>query len=426
MPGLKKTSRRTFIAHTAKLAAATVAAPYIVPAAAFGANERIGVGYTGVGRRACQLMGLPKGMEIVAASDVYRKRLDEVTGDRKWAKYDDYRDMLESKEVDAVICASPDHWHALHSIHAMQAGKDVYCEKPMTLTVREGRAMVDAARKFKRVCQVGSQQRSMKECRFGCELVRNGLIGKVHTVHGSNFPSPWECTLPEQPVPEGMNWDMWCGQTEPRAYHEELYLPRVRGHEQGWISFRPYSGGEMTGWGAHGIDIIQWALGYEEGGPVEVWPELDKTPKDDGIHKGPRCQVCFRYDNRVVLKLDGKGAGGGGVFEGEDGRVTIDRGKYSATPKDIADVSEDDLEIQLYKSSNHLQNWLECIRSREKPVADVEIGHRTTTVCHLGNIARWTKRNLQWDPVKEAFVNDDEANTYLERPMREPWQLPKI
>ena len=425
MKSPKKLSRRSFLAQGAGVAVAGVA-PLVIPGRASAepaANDRVNIGYIGVGRRARQLMGLPPGMEIVAISDVNRARLEELGPKLKCRTYEDYREMLACDDVDAVIIATPDHWHAKNSIDAVRAGKDVYVEKPMTLTVAEGRAMVEAARKHERIVQVGSQQRSMKECRLGCELVRNGRIGKVHTVHGSNFPSPWECDLPEQPVPDGLNWDMWCGQTEPRGYHEELYLPRVRGQEAGWISFRPYSGGEMTGWGAHGLDIIQWALGYEESGPVEVWPELDKVPADDGVHKGPRCEVGFRYDNGVVVKLDGKGSGGGGLFEGDDGEVWIARGECKTKPAEIVQEPFKPSDVRLYESDHHMRNWLECIRSRKRPVADVEIGHRTTTMCHLGNIARWAKRPLRWDPKEEQFVDDAEANGYLQRPMREPWTL---
>jgi predicted dehydrogenase len=310
----------------------------------------------------------------------------------------------------------------LPSIHACQAGKDVYCEKPMTLTVREGRVLADAVRKHKRVFQTGSQQRSMDPCRYGCELVRNGRLGKIKEVHTSDFESPWECPLPGQPTPEGLDWDMWCGQTEPRPYHIELYTPRVRGHEAGWISYRPYSGGEMTGWGAHGLDMIQWALGMDKTGPVEVWP-IPGTEKNDGVHMGPTCHVEMRYANGVVLKLNGKGPGGGGVFHGEEGRLLIDRGKCESKPESIAREPIGDSEIHLYKSNHHMQNWLDCIRSRERCIADVEVGHRSTTVCHLGNIARWTGRKLKWDPKKEKFIGDAEANALLDRPMRAPYSI---
>jgi predicted dehydrogenase len=412
----KKVSRRGFLTQSTRLALAGVAAPCIIPSGVLasagepGANDRIGIGFIGVGRRAQQLMGLPKGAEIVAISDVHQQRLDEVAKGKKYRTYKDYRKMLESSDVDAVIIATPDHWHALNSIHACQAGKDVYCEKPMSLTIREGRAMVEAVRKHKRIFQTGSQQRSMDACRFGCELVRNGRIGKIHTVHADNYPSPWECDLPPQPVPDGLDWDMWLGQTPLRPYHIDIYLPRAK---PGWISFRPWSGGEMTGWGAHGLDLIQWALGMDESGPVELWPEGE----------GLKCPVTFRYANGIVVKLDGKGPHGGGLFVGDKGEIMIDRGKYKTTPDALAKDPLKDSDIHLYKSNDHMRNWVDCIRSRQLPIADVEIGHRSTAMCHLGNIARWAGRKLQWDPVKERFVGDEEANKFVERPMRAPWTL---
>jgi len=393
--------------------------PYFVRSSALaapgrpGANDRIGIGYIGVGRRAREIMTLPPGAEIVAISDVYKKRLDEIGAGRTWKSFQDYRKLLELKEVDAVIITTPDHWHALNAVHACQAGKDVYCEKPLSLTVREGRAMVQAARRYQRIFQTGSQQRSMEACRFGCELIRSGRIGKVHTVHADNYPSPWEPNLPPQPVPEGLDWDMWLGQTPVRPYHEEIYLPRVRGTEAGWISFRAYSGGEMTGWGSHGLDIIQWALGMDDSGPVEVWPEGE----------GLKCPVSFRYADGAVVHLDGKGPHGGGLFIGSKGQIFIDRGLYRAEPEEIAKAPLGPSDVHLYKSTNHMQNWLDCIRSRKAPVADVEIGHRSATVCHLGNIARWTGRRLRWDPAKETFIGDDQANALLQRPMRSPWSL---
>jgi len=415
----KRVSRRQFLKRGAQAAAASFAAPYFVPAGVLaaggrtGANDRIQIGCIGAGRRAREVMHLPPDARIVAVSDVYLKRMDEFAKGSPLKKYQDYRKLLESKDVDAVVVTTPDHWHAQNSIHACQAGKDVYCEKPMSLTVREGRAMVEAARQHKRVFQTGSQQRSMEECRLGCELVRNGRIGKIQTVHVDNYPSPWEPNFPEQPVPEGLNWDMWLGQTPVRPYHEEIYLPRVRGTEAGWISFRAYSGGEMTGWGSHGLDMIQWALGMDESGPVEVWPE----------GSGLKCPVTFRYESGVKVCLDGKGPHGGGLFIGEKGTILIDRQKCQSRPEEIAKEPLKASDIHLYKSANHMRNWLECIRSRKIPVADVEIGHRSATVCHLGNIARWTGRKLRWDPVREAFAGDEEANRLLERPMRAPWSL---
>jgi len=434
MNGCDRISRREFLGRSAALAATGVAAPVFIPRRVMasrgkpGANDRIGIGYIAVGRRGQQLLNLPKDCQIVAAADVHMKRAEDFAAERKCNSFQDYRKMLESKDVDAVVVASPDHWHALHSIDACRAGKDVYVEKPMTLTIREGRLMVEAARKYGRIVQVGSQQRSMAANHKGCELVRNGQIGKVHTVVSFNYPSPWECRLPGQPVPEGLDWDAWCGQTEPVPYHIEIYTPRGN---PGWISFRPYSGGEMTGWGAHGLDQVQWALGMDDSGPVEIWTEGEKLvapvyaapgPRKKGEAACSRPKVLFRYANGAVLKLE-KGPHGGAVFMGDKGKITIDRGLCEVEPMELARELLGDAVLRDARE-NHMQNWVDCIKSREKPVADVEIGHRSTTVCHLGNIARWLGRKLRWDPVKEIFPDDDEANSYLERPQRKPYALP--
>ena len=427
-------SRRQFLA-------ASAASPFIMAACAHGQDrvvppsERINVGYIGCGRRMGQLMTLPPEARIIAFSDVNMQRVEGYLQRYPDAQgFQDYREMLAMENLDAVIISSPDHWHALHSIDACKAGKDVYIEKPMTLTIREGQQMVEAARKYGRIVQVGSQQRCDPANRIPAELIRNGRIGHVHTVHAHNFQSPWECPLPEEDAPAHIDWDAWCGQTEPRGYHEELYLPRVRGHEAGWISYTPYSGGEMTGWGAHGLDQIQWALGMDDSGPVEIWPELDLVPEPDGIHMGPTCEVRMRYANGTLLMLDGKGHGGGGIFEGEEGTITVERGKYQVSRGvDTSAIPDDG--VHLYRATDkafgtsnndtaiNLSNWLHCIRTRERSIADVEIGHRSTTVCHLGNIARWVERPLKWDPVAERFIDDDEANGYLERVQRAPYQI---
>jgi predicted dehydrogenase len=396
------------------------------------ANERIGIGGIGIGRRGLQLFDeLPTLGRIVAIADVNLPRAEKTAEPYKAAAYQDYRKLLERKDVDAIITATPDHWRAIVCIHACQAGKDIYAEKPMTLTIHEGRKIVEAVQKYKRVFQTGSQQRSMAANRLGCELVRNGRIGKVHTVIAANYPSPWECNFPGQPVPPGLDWDMWCGPTEPVPYHIDIYTPRAR---PGWISFRPYSGGEMTGWGAHGLDQIQWALGTDDTGPVEIWTEgprfnpptytePESRARGEKICSQPK--VFFKYANGIVVKFD-NGPPGGAIFIGEKGRITIDRGKFVAEPKELGDPPYDDFTVHLPVSNHHLLNWLECIKTREKPVAHEEVGHRSTTLCHLGNIARWVGRPLKWDPVKERFVGDDEANQFLDRPRRKPYLLPEV
>ena len=242
-----------------------------------------------------------------------------------------------------------------------------------------------------------------------------------------NYPSPFDCGLPAEPIPDGLDWDMWCGPTEPVPYHSQLYVPRGK---PGWLSFRPYSGGEMTGWGAHGFDQVQWALGMDESGPVEVWVEGDKfdpptiTKPESNKRANKICsepKVFFRYANGVVLEL-GDGPSFGGVFVGEKGTFTIDRGKRRPPIRPSWPARRPKA---LKKGDSHVENWIECMQSRRKPNADVEIGHRSATVCHLGNIARWTGRKLRWDPVKETFPDDAEANKYLDRNRRKPYELPE-
>ncbi len=431
-------SRREFLRRGTAAAVAGVGAPYVISsgvlgaADAPGANERIGIGAIGVGRQGGGLVGglaRSQATRIVAVADVNMARAEQMAARLGAQAYQDYRRLLERDDVDAIVTATPDHWRALVCIHACQAGKDVYAEKPMTLTIREGRLIVEAVRRHGRVFQTGSQQRSMAANRHGCELIRNGRVGKLQKVIAHNYPSPWECGLPQQPVPEGLDWDMWCGPTQVVPYHIDLYTPRA---QPGWISFRPHSGGEMTGWGSHGLDQVQWALGMDESGPVEVWtegaefdPPTYTTPESRA--RGDRAcsqpKVFFRYAGDIVMEL-GNGPSGGAVFVGEKGTITIDRAVCKSDPPEIAEEPIKDTDIRLYKSDNHMQNWLDCIKTREKPVADAEAGHRSATVCHLGNIARQLGRRLQWDPIKEVFVGDDGANAYLDRPRRRRYRLP--
>jgi predicted dehydrogenase len=432
-------SRREFLRQGAALTAAGVAAPYLIPHGVLaaegrlGANDRIGIGGIGVGRQGSGVTASAanaKAGRLVAVADANIIRAQQFAAKFKAEAYQNYRKLLERKDVDAIVTATPDHWRALVSIHSCQAGKDVYAEKPMSHTVREGRLMVEAARKYKRVFQAGSQQRSQAQNRLGCELIRNGRIGKVLKVVAHNYPSPWECAFPAQPVPAGLDWDLWCGPNEVVPYHIELCTPRSK---PGWISFRPYSGGEMTGWGAHGLDQVQWALGMDESGPIEVWTDGEKYnpptySEPESRARGEKLcaapKVFFRYAGGIEMEL-GNGPAGGALFIGEKGKITIDRGVCKSDPPELAAEPLKEGDLRLYKSDNHMQNWLDCIKNREKPVADVEIGHRSSTVCHLGNIARWAGRRLRWDPVKETFPDDPEANKLLDRPRRKPYQLPE-
>ena len=410
----ERVSRREFVAHGARLAAATWAGFHYVAADVLGAegaapaSDRIGLGHIGYGRRGTQLRGMRGGV-TVAIADVNRKRLARADG-QKIKGFQDYRRLLDLDEVDAVVIASPDHWHALNALHAVQAGKDVYCEKPLTLTIREGRELADAVRRYARVLQTGSQWRSMHGSRLGCELVRNGRAGTIHTVHGHNFPSPWMPELPAEPVPPEIDWELWLGQSPFYPYNANIYLPRAK---PGWISFRPWSGGELTGNGSHGLDMIQWALGTDRTGPVEVWADSPRI----------NSQVHYRYANGVVLHLDQGGYVVGGIFQGDKGEIRIDAARVACTPEEIGQPIRPD-EVHLYESNNHFQNWGDCIRSRAQPICDAEIGHRSAALCHLGNIARWlAPRRLRWDPDAEQFVGDEEANRLTWRPMREPYRM---
>jgi predicted dehydrogenase len=408
--------------RSAALAAAAVAAPAIVPSGALattdrpGANDRVVIGFIGTGGRARQLMDhVPASGRIVAISDCYLQRMAETLQQKgtDWKTYQDHRRMIDREKLDAVVVATPDHARVLPCIHACQAGLDVYAEKPLTVTIAEGRVLVDAVRKYERVFQVGSQQRTMEMNRFACEFVRNGGVGKLRVVLGMNYPGPRCYTgLPEEPIPEGLDWDRWQAQAPWRPYNRQLHF--------GWMGWRAYSGGEMTNWGAHGLDQIQWALGMSESGPVEIWP----------VTEGPNGKVSVKYANGVVVRLElDQGPMGGAIFAGDQAKIEINRNKFTTNPPDLVKDPPQPATAEIWEGPGwiarpHIQNWLDCIKTREKPNADVEIGHRSISVCHLANLARQIGRKLRWDPKTETFPGDEEANCYLDRPKRKGYELP--
>ncbi|PIZ36194.1 MAG: gfo/Idh/MocA family oxidoreductase [Armatimonadetes bacterium CG_4_10_14_0_8_um_filter_66_14] len=432
-------TRRRFLRQAVVAAGGSIAMPYVIPSGVRaapgqpGANDRLGLGFIGIGRQGGELAGAARRSptaKIVAVADVHRERAEAQGQLLEAEAYQDYRKLLERKDVDAIVTATPEQWRGTICVHACQAGKDLYVEKPMSLTIHEGRLIADAVRKYQRVFQTGSQQRSQKENRLGCELIRNGRLGKLQRIIAHNYPSPWECALPEQPIPAELDWDKWCGPAELVAYNYDIFKSRAN---PGWLSFRLFSGGEMTGWGSHGFDQVQWALGMDEGGPVEMWtegPAFDPptyTAAESGARGNKLCSqppVFMRYPGEVVMEL-GNGPSGGAVFVGENGKLTIDRGKCVSDPPELAKEPLTDKDTHLYQSDNHLQNWLDCIKSREKCVADVETGHRSASVCHLANITRRLGRKLQWDPVREQFADDEEANGLLKRPQREKYKTPE-
>jgi predicted dehydrogenase len=332
-------------------------------------------------------------------------------------KYQDYRRMFEKEKLDAVFVETTTHARVLVAIHALQAGLDVYAEKPLTLTVAEGRTLVRAVRKYKRVLTTGTQQRSMPRNIYASKLVREGAIGKIRSVIACNFTGPARWTpKPEQPMPEGLDWDQWCNQTELRPYHKQLQTQ--------WALWWDYDGGGqswgVSGWGTHALDQVQCALGTDTTGPVEIWPE----------ESGPECKVTLRYASGTLLKLEEPikkdHSQLGAIFIGDKGKIQILRGTYIPEPEDLLKGAPGPTPEGPGEDRYHIENFLECIRTRKRPNADVEIGHRSTTVCHLINICREVGRKLRWDPKAEKFLGDDEANRLLSRPRRKGYELPAV
>lgn len=415
------TSRRGFLQ-----AGTLLSLPALTYRGAFAADtppsEKVRIAFIGVGGQGKgNLKALLK--NAVAVCDVDKKRLAEAASIVEKAngsaplQAEDYRELLDRKDIDAVLITTPDHWHALQTVHACQAGKDVYCEKPLSLTIAEGRAMVNAARKHNRVVQTGSQQRSAKEFRTACELVRGGAIGQVKNVlvglPGVNFKPP---PVPDSAPPVELNYDLWLGPAPQRPYNEKRvhYLFRF---------FWDYSGGQQTNFGAHHLDIAQWGLDMDNSGPVSA--EAKARFNKDGWYEVPEwTEIRYRYANGITM-VCGQSQPGGTTFEGDKGVLHVNRGKLELkiNGEKVPPANYPKVDVRLPVSNNHHQNWLDCIKSRNKPICDVEIGHRSATVCHLGNIAVRTGQAIAWDPATERIINNPEAAKLIEKPYRAPWKL---
>jgi len=427
--------RRSFLKKTT-VAVAAVSSPYLIPRHVLanedspGANETITIGYIGCGRQQGAHRRLPSYTKVVGTADCNIARAKQWATGFGCDAYQDYRKLLERDDLDAVFIATPDHWHALHTIHACMAGKDVYCEKAITLTIAEGQLMINAVRKYKRIFQAGSQQRSDTRSVTGCEAVRDGAIGAIDKVLMRNLESPWICKLPGQPCPKEINWDMWLGQTEVRPYHQDIYLPRVN---PGWLSFKPYSGGEMTGWGAHSFDMVQYSLGADLSGPIEAWIEgeyeelvfTEPKPRSWGYSVCSKPPVHMQYAGGAEVYFGTGGNSFGGIFTGEKGKIEVNRNRFTSNPPEIAAGLLEGKTLRTGIAPHH-EDFLDSIKTREDPSAHIDVAVRATDCCHVGNIARWLGRKVVYDPKTRTFPGDAEANALCSREQRKPYEIPDV
>ncbi len=425
---LTNMKRRTFLKHLSGVAAGAVVAPSIVPSTIFSQNgtppsERIVIAAIGTGNQGTNNIRAvlrKDDAQIVAVCDVDERHrndakqvVDSYYGNSDCETFNDFRELTRRDDIDAVSIGTPDHWHTLPAIDAARYGKDSYVEKPLTLTIEEGIRLREEVNKYGVVLQTGSQQRSDRDFRFACELVRNGYIGDVEevrvTIPGNNRTTgpTWE----PMEVPEPLDYDFWLGPAKWEPYHEQRCHYQFR-----FILY--YSGGQVTNWGAHYLDIAQWGLGMDNSGPVEVWGE-GEFPESGLFTTATRVDFTCRYDNGVILTC--KTGGAGTEFIGSEGRIFVSRSRLEADPSSILDQVIKPEEIHLYNSNDHHQDFLNSVKDRTQPITNVEVGHRSSTVCHLGNIAMLTKRHIEWDPQKEIFPGDADAEAMKHRPMRAPW-----
>lgn len=432
----RRTSRRRFLAG----AAAALAAPYVVPASVFGAGDRappsrrVGIGSIGVGGRGGGHVNtmLHRGdAQVLAVCDPFQSKRE---GARKRAESryadlagkgeykgclatSDFRELLARPDIDAVIIASPENWHPLHAAMAAAAGKDIYCEKALSLTVAEGRALCQAVRRYSRVFQIGTQQRSSRNFRFACELARNGYLGRVHTVEvgvpgGRALP-----TAQPKPVPPGLDYDMWLGPAKVTPYNDLKC-------SYNWYFIYDYCVGWIQSWGVHHVDIALWGAPDLARKPLEI-EGTAVFPQEGLANTSITWQVKARTADGLTLSFsDNKHHPQGCRFIGTEGWVHVSRKEgLDANPKSLPDSRIGSDEIHLYRSDDHKQNFIDCVHSRADTVAPVEVAHRSVAIGLLGTIAMKLGRKLKWDPKGEQFAGDDEANRLLYRPMRNPWHL---
>ncbi len=421
-------SRRSFVKAGALLATG------LASSRARGANDRVRLAFIGVGNRGGQLIGAARNhadMEAAAVCDVYGTYREKWAAELKCPAYTDWREVLEKKDIDAIVVATPDHWHALMTIAACRAGKDVYCEKPLSYTIREGRRMVEVARETKRVVQVGTQRRSSPMYAQLGELVRAGKVGKITVSRAyrvSNMAPNGMGIAPDSQPPADLDWDMWLGPRPERAFNENIAPYKFR-----W--WKEYSS-QTANWGVHYFDLLRWLIG--ETAPVSISAHGGVFAVKDSRTVPDTMESIYEFPSGHLMMFGQYEASGNGMFpygecelRGTDGtvyagargyRIKQESGGQFQDPAprgEKADVNVDEGDVTV----QHMRNFLDCIKSRAKPNADVEDGHRSTTIAHLGNIALWTRSRVEWDAKAERVLNNDAANGYLEYEYRAPWKL---
>jgi len=423
-------SRRKFITRTVLASGAISIIPRHVLGKGFvPPSDKINLGFIGLGK---QTMGLARfflehttDAQIVAGSDVWTTKNEwfkgyveqmyaekrQQTGYKGVSVTGDYRKIVDRKDVDAVVVATPDHWHAIQAIAAMNAGKDIFCEKPMTHRIQEGIDMVETARKTERIVQVGSMQRSWENFRRACELVRNGYIGEVFKILVNVGDPAIPFNMPTEPTPKEVDWNLWCGPAPMLPYNHRLSPPTSDPFFPDWRKFEETGGGILTDWGAHMFDVAQWGLGMDHTGPIRYIPPADKSAV-----RGMR----MIYENGVEMVHEDFEKGWGVRFIGSEGTLDISRNYLETNPGNILTSTLKDSDKRLYNSrDNHYQDWLDAIKNRTQPICDVETGHRSATIGNICNIAYDLGRALEWDPVEQHFKGDTEANNLMRRDNRQ-------
>ena len=419
--------RRRFLKTSAALSSSLVLSdPARAMSLTTSANDRINLGFIGIGMMGRSHLNAFLGqddVQVVAVCDIEGIRRDNAHKqvESRYAErtksglyqgctaYVDFRELLQREDIDAVVIATPDHMHVIPCMMAATAGKDVYCEKPLTHSIHEGRMLVDCVRKYETVFQTGSQQRSEfgGKFRVAAELVRNGRLGELKTVRVGVGAPPISCDLPAEDMPDNVNWDLWLGPAAYRPYSEILCPKGMHKHFPAFRKYQEFAGGGLADMGAHHFDIAQWALGMDESGPVKI------TPPAGGSTSG----LKFTYANGVEMFHGGPS---GCTFEGTEGTLYVDRGQIKSDPGTILETPLGHADQRVYFSDNHKRNWIECIRTRKRPICDVEVGHRSASICHLANISYRLGETLAWNPTTERF-DSTEANALLFREPRDGW-----